>query len=114
MKNGPNPAAETVFYLREENQRLFEENRHLREQVSNLKRQVENWRQSMELPEGTLRCAICHVPKPKSEFWRDRSRVRGYRSYCRVCDKARYPQIGGRHKRLSMVEVADTTYSEKT
>ena len=106
MKKGPNPAAHTVFYLREENQRLFEDNRHLREQVSNLKRQVANWRQSMELPEGTIRCAICHAPKPKSEFYRDRSRVRGRRSYCKKCDVARYPQSGGRHVRLSVVEVA--------
>jgi hypothetical protein len=56
---------------------------------------VENWQRASEQPEGFIRCAICHVSKPVSAFWRDRSRVRGYRSYCCVCDKLRYPR-GGR------------------
>jgi RNase P subunit RPR2 len=113
MKSGPSPAAQTVFYLREENQRLFEENRQLRERNASLVNQVENWRRTMELPEGLLRCAICHIPKPMAEFWRDRSRPRGFRSYCKSCDKSRYPQIGGRHRRLTVIEVAGNEHLEK-
>ena len=113
MKNGPTPAAQVVFFLREENQRLFAENRHLQEQIANLKRQVENWRKAAGDPEGFLRCAICRCMKPTTEFWRDRSRIGGYRSYCRTCDKARYPQIDGRHRRLPVVEVVDNEHLEK-
>jgi hypothetical protein len=90
MKSGPSPAAQTVFYLREENGRLFEENRQLREQNANLKRQIENWRKLAAEPEGFIRCATCRRSKPVTEFWRDRSRLRGYRSYCKSCDRMRY------------------------
>jgi hypothetical protein len=69
---------------------------------------VENWRKLSEQPEGFIRCAICHRWKPTTSFWRDRSRLSGYRSYCKTCDKARYPQVDGRHQRLLVIEVADT------
>ena len=109
MREGRSPTAQTVFYLREENRRLFEENQQLRVKGANLKRQIEVWRRSQEEPDGFRNCAACKKPKPLAEFCRDRSRLRGYRSYCRTCDKERYPDrrgSGGRHGKLGLTKTA--------
>ena len=96
MQQGRKPTNGTYANLQAERDRLLVENAHLHERIANLQRQVAVWRASAEndLVGGKQRCADCRLVKPVEEFYRDRSRLRGYRSYCKVCDRKRYPVRG--------------------
>ena len=105
MRFGTNPGKETFAQVRDErdelkgqvqNQReIVVDNERLRLRVADLERQVRVWRTSLDPPEGMLKCSVCRQIKPVEAFWRERSRLRGYRSSCRVCDKARGPRNRG-------------------
>ena len=107
MRLGTNPGKETFAQVRDErdelkgqvqNQReLVVDNECLRLRVADLERQVRVWRKGGAAPGGVLKCSVCRQIKPVEAFWKNRSRSRGYRSYCKACDKQRYPrrQLGG-------------------
>jgi hypothetical protein len=61
---------------------LVEENDYLRTRVSKLEKQVASYPKGLP---GFLRCSVCRVPKPTTEFWRDSSNKWGYRSQCKDC-----------------------------
>ena len=100
MRQGRTAGKETYAQVKAERDRLSEivvnqadlvaENHRLRLRVANLERQVKVWQSSTDPPEGMQKCAICRVIKPLEDFWRERSRVRGRRGYCKACEKVRY------------------------
>ena len=64
---------------------IMEDNDYLRTRVYKLEQQVASYQKKAKGLPGYLRCSLCRVPKPTSEFWRDRSTKWGYRSQCKDC-----------------------------
>jgi hypothetical protein len=103
VRRGRTPEEQTYAAIMADRDRLLVTLGTLQERNANLERQLQVWREGARPPDGKQKCAACKKVKLVSEFARDRSRLRGYRSYCKTCDKARYPDrrgSGGSHGKL--------------